>query len=1466
MQTETQEIPARFPDQKLVQELLENLKNMIYGKTTREEEQKVLLSLKTLESFAVCHLMNLTVTEIFLDSKPNTEEVETFYNNIHAVLEKLRSNGVLGEADLYEFINDDILDGIQLIEKQKFITKRSIINTKLFYEQQKFNLLYENCEGFSILIQFLIDNCHLSVKIDENEAGIHHSSYLASFFNEIEGLIGRFDLDPNKVLEILIEFAAFSSQMSVFSYLFSNFNKKRILEIVKKNAFFVTEPGPRIRTYFGMLVFLVKQNLISPFEIWDNISPFDDEISTEFEKRRLVAFEITKSIFEAEFYPTEEEEKEAESKIARFKNIMENSSKMPKIYFLEMLLRENLVELFIKVGRNVIFSLDIRTCKNINKELNRVLAEYLVHIEDFSCGLNQTQVDFLRHGNLDSFAQSNSGQNPEASSVFIHGEIAAEPFYLQKQIGSPKEPEKIVFLKNTWRFFELFGKTILLEESLFTKLITLLTSFLNANPTLGGLVVEILETGIFLQVIQRSMGQDSIIALWDLLQKMDIRLRNRLYKHAIEASACSNTLITARAGEVVEETRKFLRNYSVTGNETSKNAEAFRTIYRNNLFVCFVKVVKEVQKYDNLIVDLIPALKFATDFELDVLTFLLINEIEKASGKILTDELEIEKKYINLSDFTANLLQAIPKLNAQIFLKVITKTLFQENSVKNNNNDVQILMVYFLKSILEKGHGYKNVLDLTRLQKKAFSGGPALKAASLFLFDFSEVCFRRGFELDRTIEETPVNIFVDFTIEKNTDLPRRVEEFFQSVKKTKLTTTIFWDLLVSLVSLRNNIQFRWNIESMKPVSTFCDLINEDLFLLIEFCRPKCRFSENGFENFCAMISAHLQSQKFLLFTDIVFLIQKFIQLTEIGEMKTHTSLIVDYILYFWNRQKSSIFPIINRHELTESEVKNYLTLFELRPYMINDQTKIYQRQIEVLKENILDLENSENFKNKVQTNKSLQIQQIFSESEEGEIKEAGEETKPEPIVILPNSVLIKKLEKAIFELEKELNVHLVRISENSTGINEILSKPCKVEITNGMLTNVILPRLLFSIDEAMLFSKVIKKNILSKTEDFQSYQSALFSLCRLILPAINALSERENDNLCAFLTDLIKFNNEKDLSDKLRQRMLKLFDLKIKMNSSENASEDKTRGYIISFIDNYRENLLTHENHVEEFQSLCLAIFGAKSFNSKKNVLKLMNDCLPIFPKSKKNCELILNSINSQKEFLEEYNDLKLLSVSYKTNLKVRVKKLDQELEERNRGPENTLRNEQSNIPENYLKKRSNQTQTQNQENVKKPVEFEENGNFKRIKQDQETGRRRKFNRNNDFQNQMRDEPQKKGSGEFEIGNNLPKFDNREKNMVIEESQGRNQKQEEVDGPKNHEKVEDKSRYPLYQREKVVNYPKYDERNVRPRYRRPDNMTDLEKESWPKRQENNRQNEIFNKNKDDRPSLQQNQGQRKNPN
>jgi THO complex subunit 2 len=108
-----------------------------------------------------------------------------------------------------ERLNEKTIFDCKFVEQIQFDRKRGRIYTKINFEQNKYNLSREANEGYSKIILLL-----LSVKDSDD---------LTKLYKNIVCLIGNFDLDPDRVIDLILESFIQNPFLKIYPELLKNF-------------------------------------------------------------------------------------------------------------------------------------------------------------------------------------------------------------------------------------------------------------------------------------------------------------------------------------------------------------------------------------------------------------------------------------------------------------------------------------------------------------------------------------------------------------------------------------------------------------------------------------------------------------------------------------------------------------------------------------------------------------------------------------------------------------------------------------------------------------------------------------------------------------------------------------------------------------------------------------------------------------------------------------------------------------------------------------------------------------------------------------------------------------------------------------------------------------------------------------------------------------------------------------------
>uniref|UniRef100_A0A6N2KZT1 THO complex subunit 2 n=1 Tax=Salix viminalis TaxID=40686 RepID=A0A6N2KZT1_SALVM len=176
------------------------------------------------------------------------------------------------------------------IKAQDLKGKEVRVNTRLLYQQTKFNLLREESEGYAKLVTLL---CRGSEDTAENTS--------AATIGIIKSLIGHFDLDPNRVFDIVLECFELQPDSNVFLELIPIFPKSHASQILGFKFQYYQRMELNSPVPFGLYkltALLVKEEFIDLDSICAHLLPKDDEAfghyNTFSSKRLDEAYKIGK--------------------------------------------------------------------------------------------------------------------------------------------------------------------------------------------------------------------------------------------------------------------------------------------------------------------------------------------------------------------------------------------------------------------------------------------------------------------------------------------------------------------------------------------------------------------------------------------------------------------------------------------------------------------------------------------------------------------------------------------------------------------------------------------------------------------------------------------------------------------------------------------------------------------------------------------------------------------------------------------------------------------------------------------------------------------------------------------------------------------------------------------------------------------------------------------------------------------
>ncbi|KAL6079090.1 THO complex subunit 2 [Balamuthia mandrillaris] len=196
------------------------------------------------------------------------------YVRLIELIKKSKSAGLVDRALLKERLQDKLLENIRIVPSVRSWTSKLVrINTRDSLTQEKFNVLREESEGYSKLIT------ELNQPFNANT--VQH------VINNIQALIGYFDLDPHRVLDIVLESFEQNQRNLNFLSIVRRFKAKSLPHILGFKYQYYYNPNTKAKiskTLYDVTALLIQHKLLTIDEIWPHLSPSDEEGVKQAEK------------------------------------------------------------------------------------------------------------------------------------------------------------------------------------------------------------------------------------------------------------------------------------------------------------------------------------------------------------------------------------------------------------------------------------------------------------------------------------------------------------------------------------------------------------------------------------------------------------------------------------------------------------------------------------------------------------------------------------------------------------------------------------------------------------------------------------------------------------------------------------------------------------------------------------------------------------------------------------------------------------------------------------------------------------------------------------------------------------------------------------------------------------------------------------------------------------------------------
>ncbi|XP_043560804.1 THO complex subunit 2 isoform X1 [Chiloscyllium plagiosum] len=595
---------------------------------------------------------------------------------------------LVSDTVLKERLDPETLESLGLVKQSQQFNQKSVkIKTKLFYKQQKFNLLREENEGYGKLF---------------TELGQDLSGNLTSdlILENIKSLIGCFNLDPNRVLDIILEvYECRPEHDDFFVPLIESYmcmcELQTLCHILGFKFKFYQEPnGETPPSLYRVAAILLQNNLVELDDLYVHLLPLDANI-LEHHKREIVeakqiARKLTLVVLSADKPDEKEKEKEKEE---------EKNEKPPdnqKLGLLEALLKigdwyhaqcimDQIPPFYATAHKSIALAL----CQLIH-----VITEPLYRRVGVPKGAKGAVIPSLKNERA-----------PKPVETFE--DLRKEVFSMLCYLGPHLWHDPILFAKVV-----RIGKAFMKEHSSDgskpddkEKMDSLVSCFLSITD-------QVLLPSLTLMDSNACMSEE----LWGMLKTFPYQYRYRLYGQWKNDTYSSHPLLVKVKAQTIDRAKYIMKR--LTKENVKPSGRQIGKLSHSNPTILFDYILSQIQKYDNLITPVVDSLKYLTSLNYDVLAYCIIEALANP-----------EKERMKHDDTTISTwLQSLASFCGAIFRKYPIELTGLLQYVANQLKAGKSFDLLILKEVVQKMAGIEITEEMTTEQLEAMTGGEQLKA------------------------------------------------------------------------------------------------------------------------------------------------------------------------------------------------------------------------------------------------------------------------------------------------------------------------------------------------------------------------------------------------------------------------------------------------------------------------------------------------------------------------------------------------------------------------------------------------------------------------------------------------------------------------------------------------------------------------------------------------------------------
>uniref|UniRef100_A0A803XVD1 THO complex subunit 2 n=1 Tax=Meleagris gallopavo TaxID=9103 RepID=A0A803XVD1_MELGA len=584
-------------------------------------------------------------------------------------------------------LDPETLESLGLIKQSQQFNQKSVkIKTKLFYKQQKFNLLREENEGYAKLIAELGQDLSGNITSD-------------LILENIKSLIGCFNLDPNRVLDIILEVYECRPEYDDFfvplieSYMYMCEPQTLCHILGFKFKFYQDPSGETPSSLYRVAAVLLQHNLIDLEDLYVHLLPGDNAIIEEHKREIVEAKQIVRKLTMVVLSSEKTEEKEKEKEKEE-----EKTEKPPDNQKL------GLLEALLKIG-------DWQHAQSIMDQMPPFYATSHKPIAIALCQLVHVTIE------------------PLYRRVGVPKGAKGSPISPLPNKRAPKQADSFEDLrKEVFNMLCYLGPHLSHDPILFAKVVRLGKAFMKEFQSDGSkqedkekmilfscvlsITDQVLLPSLSLMDCNACMSEE----LWGMFKTFPYQYRYRLYGQWKNETYNSHPLLVKVKAQTIDRAKYIMKR--LTKENVKPSGRQIGKLSHANPTILFDYILSQIQKYDNLITPVVDSLKYLTSLNYDVLAYCIIEALANP-----------EKERMKHDDTTiSSWLQSLASFCGAVFRKYPIELAGLLQYVANQLKAGKSFDLLILKEVVQKMAGIEITEEMTMEQLEAMTGGEQLKA------------------------------------------------------------------------------------------------------------------------------------------------------------------------------------------------------------------------------------------------------------------------------------------------------------------------------------------------------------------------------------------------------------------------------------------------------------------------------------------------------------------------------------------------------------------------------------------------------------------------------------------------------------------------------------------------------------------------------------------------------------------